>query len=128
MVRVAESALAEHSVVSPVDAVVLARHAEPGSDLVGKGYLGKIPAAGLHHQADDRAGRRVQGAGGGLTTQDVPDLSHLSGGFGPVPGALIPVAAVVMWTRASRLVCVTFGSSTIVGIRARWSMPSTRAR
>src|SRR5262245_39441883 len=36
-----------------------------------------------------------------------------------VPGALIPVAAVVMWTRASLLVCVTFGSSTIVGVRAR---------
>ena len=34
----------------------------------------------------------------------------------------IPVAAVVMWTRASRLVCVTFGSSTIVGVRARWSI------
>ena len=39
-----------------------------------------------------------------------------------VPGALMPVTAVVMWTRASRLVCVTFGSSTIVGMRARWSM------
>ena len=34
-----------------------------------------------------------------------------------VPGALMPVTAVVMWTRASRLVCVTFGSSTIVGMR-----------
>ena len=33
-----------------------------------------------------------------------------------------PVAAVVMWTRDSRLVCVTFGSSTMVGMRARWSM------
>ena len=39
-----------------------------------------------------------------------------------VPGALMPVAAVVMCTRASRLVCVTLGSSTIVGMRARWSM------
>ena len=35
----------------------------------------------------------------------------------------MPVTAVVMWTRASRLVCVTFGSSTMVGMRARWSMP-----
>src|SRR5262245_38717307 len=33
-----------------------------------------------------------------------------------VPGALTPVTAVVMCTRASRLVCVTFGSSTIVEI------------
>src|SRR5262249_6958057 len=55
-----------------------------------------------------------------------------------VPGALMPVTAVVMWTRASLLVCVTFGSSTIVGMRAPWAMhgggsaargaaPSTRA-
>ena len=36
-----------------------------------------------------------------------------------VPGALTPVTAVVMCTRASRLVCVTFGSSTMVGIRAK---------
>ena len=39
-----------------------------------------------------------------------------------VPGALIPVTAVVMWTRARWLVCVTFGSSTIVGVRFKWSM------
>src|SRR5437667_7650841 len=36
-----------------------------------------------------------------------------------VPVALTPVTAVVMCTRASRLVCVTFGSSTMVGMRAR---------
>ena len=45
-----------------------------------------------------------------------------------VPGALMPVTAVVMCTRASRLVCVTFGSSTIVGMRARWSMRRLRHR
>src|SRR5436190_1662187 len=36
---------------------------------------------------------------------------------------LNPPAAVVLWPRAKRLLCVTFGSRTIVGMRARWSMP-----
>jgi hypothetical protein len=39
-----------------------------------------------------------------------------------VPGALMPVAAVVMCTRDRRLVWVTFGSSTIVGMRLRCSI------
>ena len=49
----------------------------------------------------------------------VPD--DLGGPF-PVLRWLIPVAAVVMWTRDRRLVCVTFGSSTIVGVRFRCSI------
>ena len=36
-----------------------------------------------------------------------------------VPGAAIPCGAVVICTRARRLVCVMCGSSTIVGMRAR---------
>ena len=40
-------------------------------------------------------------------------------GVPAVPGALTPETAVVKWTRARRLVWVTFGSSTMVGVRFR---------
>ena len=105
--------------------VALDRAADRNRELEGLRHLAATLLAGgeLNHLLEEvaKAASELLKAEGGMVTLVVEEgrflrVTAASGMLKGFTGALMPVTAVVMCTRASRLVCVTFGSRTMVGI------------